>query len=79
MCLTAIVGFVLIAINHASAIFAGEITGGDRCLRLTVSCGLAEWHRQDTVEDLKRRADEALYAAKGQGRNCAVGRRRSHA
>lgn len=57
--------------------FANEQTGVGPTLRLTVSCGLAEWDRQETVESLKQRADGALYAAKGQGRNCAVAKRRS--
>lgn len=39
-------------------------------LRLTVSVGLAAWQGEgDTVEALLRRADEALYRAKRNGRN----------
>ena len=52
---------------------AGDRTSGEQSLRLTVSCGLAEWDRRDTLARLVQRADEALYEAKGQGRNCAVG------
>ena len=39
-------------------------------LQVTFSCGLAGHRPDDTVEDLLRRADEALYAAKDAGRDC---------
>jgi diguanylate cyclase (GGDEF)-like protein len=35
----------------------------------TFSAGLAEWDRDETADDLVRRADEALYQAKEAGRN----------
>lgn len=38
-------------------------------IRLTVSLGVSEYHAEDTLETVCRRADEALYAAKNQGRN----------
>lgn len=37
---------------------------------LTASFGVAEFVAGDTLEALTRRADQALYAAKGAGRNC---------
>lgn len=37
----------------------------------TVSIGFTEVDELDTVEDLMKRADEALYAAKRLGKNCA--------
>jgi diguanylate cyclase (GGDEF)-like protein len=42
---------------------------------VTVSCGVASVERGDSAETLLRRADEALYAAKRQGRNRAEGAR----
>ncbi len=40
---------------------------------VTVSAGVGEIHSDsDTLEDLIRRADQALYDAKGKGRNCTV-------
>jgi len=39
---------------------------------VTVSIGWAAWDGE-TVEELLRRADEALYAAKARGRDCVVG------
>ncbi|MEQ1776220.1 MAG: diguanylate cyclase [Burkholderiales bacterium] len=35
----------------------------------TVSIGLAEYRRDETIEDLQKRADKALYKAKSSGRN----------
>lgn len=39
-------------------------------LRMTVSIGLAQVHRGERFEDVLRRADAALYAAKREGRDC---------
>ncbi len=35
----------------------------------TVSIGLAEYRRGETIEDVQKRADKALYKAKSNGRN----------
>ena len=40
--------------------------------RVSVSCGLAEYCAGDTLESLLRRADQALYEAKRQGKNRVV-------
>jgi diguanylate cyclase (GGDEF)-like protein len=40
-----------------------------RMLNLTASIGAAQWLPGESTEDLFSRADEALYAAKGLGRN----------
>lgn len=37
--------------------------------RVTVSIGVAEYHREESTDDTLLRADEALYAAKDDGRN----------
>jgi diguanylate cyclase len=43
---------------------------GQPCqLQFTLSCGLTEYHSEDTREDLVSRADEALYEAKRNGKN----------
>jgi diguanylate cyclase (GGDEF)-like protein/PAS domain S-box-containing protein len=41
-------------------------------LRLTISAGVAEFGAKDDLDGLLRRADAAMYAAKGHGRNCVV-------
>jgi len=42
--------------------------------RVTISIGLTVSAPRDTVTQLLRRADEALYAAKASGRDCVVSR-----
>jgi diguanylate cyclase (GGDEF)-like protein len=37
--------------------------------KVTVSLGLAEYSSEDNIESFIKRADDALYLAKGQGRN----------
>jgi diguanylate cyclase (GGDEF)-like protein len=41
----------------------------DPALVQTVSIGLAEYRRDETIEDVQQRADKALYKAKANGRN----------
>lgn len=45
---------------------------GESLGRVTVSVGVATWHRGDTVQTLLERADACLYGAKRLGRNQAV-------
>jgi diguanylate cyclase len=41
----------------------------DTPLKITLSCGVAEFNAGETIEDVMARADEALYRAKINGRN----------
>ncbi|WP_127597882.1 sensor domain-containing diguanylate cyclase [Nitratireductor alexandrii] len=51
--------------------FAGlEIQGMPETARFTASFGVAELKAGDTLSDMLRRADLALYEAKNSGRNC---------
>ena len=45
---------------------------GERGRKVTVSIGIAEFHREESVSELFDRADRALYRAKGEGRNRTV-------
>jgi diguanylate cyclase (GGDEF)-like protein len=55
------------------AVAADRVETGGACLVATISVGLAEaLPDQDTLEQLIRRADRAMYRAKAKGRNCTV-------
>ena len=43
-----------------------------RDLNVSISVGVTEYHRGESVDDLVRRADQALYQAKANGRNCVI-------
>jgi GGDEF domain-containing protein len=47
------------------------VTGGKK-QAVTISCGIAGYLADDTLDTLLARADNALYKAKNKGRNCIV-------
>ncbi|PIW27657.1 MAG: PleD family two-component system response regulator [Rhodobacterales bacterium CG15_BIG_FIL_POST_REV_8_21_14_020_59_13] len=49
-----------------------RLPGEGGVLTVTVSIGVAEIHPGDDVDSVLRRADEALYRAKAEGRNCVM-------
>jgi len=57
------------AVLAARLFTAIHARGEDLGLPLTVSIGLTAYREDDTGEDMMQRADHALYASKGQGRN----------
>lgn len=63
-------GARLYAENVRSAFSTLPIAGLPDHLRFTASFGIAEMSRHDTLSDLLRRADMALYEAKRSGRDC---------
>ena len=56
----------------AAAAAAEKLRAGVASAGVTVSIGWATWEGE-TAEELLRRADDALYAAKARGRDCVVG------
>jgi diguanylate cyclase (GGDEF)-like protein len=46
-----------------------EIQFGDKVIQISMSIGVAIYYRGDEINDLIVRADNALYAAKNNGRN----------
>ena len=49
-----------------------DVTRPDQRVGFTVSIGVSELQKGDTVEAFIQRADQALYKAKRSGKNCAV-------
>ena len=56
----------------ASASYAVDNEDKSGHFAVTVSVGVAEMRREDSVEAIVKRADDALYLAKRQGKNRAV-------
>ena len=65
---------MVVAEKLRAAIEAQEYTDGIQATRITISLGVASLPESTPadVDDLLRRADDALYAAKHEGRNRAV-------
>ena len=62
-------GARLFAEGVRAAFAAAPVPGMPEWKRCTASFGVAEWHSDESVSDLRRRADAALYAAKRSGRD----------
>lgn len=54
------------------AVAGACFTQKDGCQPVTVSCGVAEYRQGESLDALTRRADEAAYSAKEQGRDRVV-------
>jgi len=39
-------------------------------VKITISCGAAQFHKNDSIDSTFQRADKSLYVCKQQGRNC---------
>ncbi len=62
-------GAVRLSENIRQCLEALQLSSG---LTITASFGVAQWKKGDTHKDIFKRADEALYVAKSQGRNQVV-------
>jgi diguanylate cyclase len=66
---------VTVAEHIRRAVMAKELmkrSTGQNLGRVTISVGVATWHRGDTAQSLIARADACLYAAKNSGRNRVI-------
>ena len=70
---TAQAGALQTAERLRAALAAMDLPWSDRRLRVTASFGAVELREGESDDELLRRADEALYAAKNAGRNRVVG------
>ena len=66
------VGAELIAQRIRQGVSEIIINTGQETVSFTVSIGVSEFQDNETIEALQKRADEALYKAKENGRNCVV-------
>ena len=57
------------AVEIASIDITDEKGGCNLSVKITVSIGVYEYNREDTAQDLYKKADNALYEAKTHGRN----------
>lgn len=72
---TDIRGARLIAEKVRKAVHAKELlkrSTNQKLGRITISIGAAQVHRDETMHEFVERADECLYTAKREGRNCVV-------
>ncbi len=61
---------VVVAERVREAVSALDFQVGEASFRVTISVGVALHHQNESLEDLIKRADMALYEAKTAGRNC---------
>jgi diguanylate cyclase (GGDEF)-like protein len=64
--------FAEILAGMSNCSYAFDKDGQEHTVTFTASCGLAEFNFEESGEDLLRRADEALFAAKRTGKNRVV-------
>ncbi|MEX0590687.1 MAG: diguanylate cyclase, partial [Xanthobacteraceae bacterium] len=65
----ALPGALVLAEELRAAMAALELKAHGNIVKFTASFGVEEWEFGDTIDDLLRRADLALYQAKAAGRN----------
>jgi diguanylate cyclase len=53
----------------AKPTYCCTVDGRNHYLKLSISCGVGFYRKEDTPETVVRRADEALYIAKKNGKN----------
>ncbi|MBS2029478.1 MAG: GGDEF domain-containing protein [Deltaproteobacteria bacterium] len=69
---TALAGAVQTAERVRAAVQGLSLPWSDQKLKVTASFGVAQVRENEPDDELLRRADEALYAAKGSGRNRVI-------
>lgn len=69
---TPIAGGIKLGESVREAVGDIQLNDGEIRIHVTVSVGVAQWQENETMGDLFRRADSALYQAKKEGRNRVV-------
>lgn len=67
---TPLPGAMITAERIRSAIASSKFPWSDKQLAVTVSMGVAQFHEDSSDEAFLQQADQALYLAKSEGRNC---------
>ena len=67
---TPLAGALITAERIRKAIASAKFPWSNKQLNVTVSMGVAEFHAESTDEAFLHQADQALYLAKSEGRNC---------
>ncbi len=69
---TDLVGAVKLADRVRESIAASQFQYSDRSLSVTMTSGVCQYTGEENIDDCLKRADNALYQGKSQGRNCVV-------
>jgi diguanylate cyclase len=63
----------VVAENIRKSVEESGFHSGNKPITLTISCGYTDFREGDTPDSAFSRADDALYKAKGEGKNRCIG------
>ena len=62
----------LVAEEVRKSVETSGFRSGKKPITLTISCGYSDFREGDSPDSVFERADQALYQAKGKGKNCCI-------